>query len=201
MAKRSTGRRAEIIKAARDLFQTQGYEKATMQGLMDRLDIAKGTIYHYFSSKEALLEAVIEEMVSANIEQMEAVLAEKKGSALEKIEALVTMGNLAAENADILEQLHKPGNEAMHLRLLAATLTQQAPLYAKLIEEGCKEGIFQTEFPLECAEVILSAIQFLTDVGLYPWTEEEIMRRMRAFPKLIEQLLKAPVDSFQFLIK
>jgi hypothetical protein len=88
----------------------------------------------------------------------------------------------------------------MHTRLLAVALLKQAPLYAKLIQQGCDEGIFQTESPLECAEFILSAIQFLTDAGIYPWTQADLMRRIQAFPQLVEQLLKAPPGSFQFLI-
>lgn len=34
----------------------------------------------------------------------------------------------------------------------------------------------------------------------YPWTEEELLRRARAFPKLIEQQLKALSGSFDFLV-
>ena len=168
--KKSQQRRADILQTARHLFETQGYEKTSMQQLMEQLDIAKGTIYHYFQSKEELLEAVIAEIVEANIKQMEALVEEKEEAALEKLKALVSMGHLASENASMLEPLHQPGNEAMHLRLLAATLMKQAPLYGKLIQQGCDEGIFQTDFPLECAEFILSATQFLTDAGIYPWT-------------------------------
>ena len=87
----------------------------------------------------------------------------------------------------------------MHIRLLAATLVKQAPLYGKLIQQGCDEGIFQTDSPLTCAEFILSAVQFLTDLGIYPWTQEDLIRRAQAFPKLIEQQLKAPTGSFQFM--
>jgi hypothetical protein len=63
----------------------------------------------------------------------------------------------------------------------------------------CDEGVFKTRAPLECAEFMLSAIQFLTDMGIYPWTEEDLKRRIQAFPTLIEQLLQAPSGSFQFL--
>ena len=87
----------------------------------------------------------------------------------------------------------------MHTRLLVATLMKQAPLYAKLIQQGCEEGIFKTSTPLECAEFILSGLQFLTDLGIYPWAKEDLMRRFKAFPKLIEQLLQAPQDSFHFI--
>ena len=87
----------------------------------------------------------------------------------------------------------------MHSRLFAATLMKQAPLYAEIIQQGCDEGVFKTGAPLECAEFILSAIQFLTDMGIYPWTEEDLRRRTQAFPTLIEQMLQAPPGSFQFL--
>ena len=200
IVKKAADRKSEIVKAARHLFQTKEYDKATMQDVMNSLGIAKGTIYHYFKSKDELFEAVIEDIVDMNIAQMQTLLKDAKGNALKKIQLLIETGNMAASNSAILDHLHRRGNDAMHIRLLAETLVKQAPLYAKLIQEGCDEGLFQTDTPLECAEFILSAVQFLTDMGIYPWTQEDLSRRVRAFPKLIEQQLKAPVGSFQFLI-
>ena len=132
---------------------------------------------------------------------MKTLIKESKGNALEKLKILVKAGNITADNSTILDHLHKPGNDAMHSRLLAATIVKQAPLYAELIQQGSNEGIFQTETPLECAEFILSAIQFLTDMGIYPWTQEDLNRRIQAFPKLIERQLQAPHGSFQFLVE
>ena len=196
--KKFVDRKADIVRAARYLFQTKEYDKTTMQNVMDALGIAKGTIYHYFRSKEDLLEAVITQIVEESIEQMQASLKETKGTALEKLKLLVKAGNMTADNKSILDHLHKPGNDAMHSRLLAAALIKQAPLYAAIIQQGCDEGIFATETPLECAEFILSAIQFLTDMGIYPWTQQDLNRRIQAFPRLIEQQLQAPPGSFQF---
>ena len=199
VVKKFEDRRADIVKAARRLFQTKEYDKTTMQDVMDALGIAKGTIYHYFKSKEALLAAVIEDIVDQNIHQMQMLVKEANGNALEKMKLLVKTGSIAEENKTLLDHLHQPGNDAMHTRLLAATLIKQAPLYAELIQQGCDEGLFTTEAPLECAEFILSGIQFLTDVGIYPWAQKDLSRRILAFPKLIEQQLQAPPGSFQFL--
>lgn len=201
IVKKSAERRADIIHAARSLFLTKEYEKTTMQDVMNTLNIAKGTIYHYFKSKEDLLEAVVNDIVEKNFEDMQKLVQHTKGNALKKIQALAETGSIAEDNKPILEQLHKSGNEALHLRLLAATLVKQAPLYAAIIEQGCKEGTFKTNAPLECAEFILSSIQFLTDRGIYPWTQEDVVRRVQAFPGIIEQMLKAPPGSFQFLAK
>jgi len=199
--KSSTSRRASIIDTARDLFQTREYDKATMQDVMDALGVAKGTIYHYFPSKEALLEAVIENIVDANIDHMKNLMQSASGTALEKMQLLATAGDISTENASLLDKLHQPGNSAMHSRILASTLTKQALLYEQLIKQGCDEGVFEVDNPLECAELFLAGIQFLTDRGIYPWSSEDLQRRARAFPKLLEQLLKAPSGSFDFMLQ
>jgi AcrR family transcriptional regulator len=192
-------RKEEILRVARNLFLTRDYDKTTMVDIMDALEIAKGTIYHYFKSKEALFEAVIEDIVEKNVQQMATLIKNSSKNALEKIQLLVNAGNIFPENKRIAAQLHKPANDALHSRLLAIALMKQAPLYAKIIQQGCDEGVFKTATPLECAEFILSAVQFLIDMGIYPWTEETLKRRIQAFPTLIEQLLQAPPRSFQFL--
>jgi AcrR family transcriptional regulator len=200
IVKKPDVRRAEIIKAARDLFQTRDYEHTTMQDVMDELDIAKGTIYHYFKSKEELLEAVIQDIVDQAVDYMQSVVDNAGGNALEKIQLLVAAGKMAQENDKILEQIHHPGSAGMHVRLLAVTFTKQAPLYAKLFQQGCDEGLFQTETPLESAEFILTAIQFLTDQGISSWSDEDLYRRAKAIPVLIERILNAKPGSFRFLL-
>ncbi len=192
-------RRAEIIQAARQLFLSKDFAKTTMQDVMKHLDIAKGTIYHYFPSKDALLDAVVVTMVAERIAIMEAYLEETEGNALEKITKLVELGRMGEDNPDLLASLHTPSNAAIHLRILAESIALLAPLYEKIIRQGCQEGIFHTETPLECAEFILAGLQFLSDVGIYSWREATLKRRRLAFPRIIEQQLRAPENSFAFL--
>jgi AcrR family transcriptional regulator len=63
-------RKKEILKVARNLFLTKDYDQTTIVDIMDALKIAEGTIYQYFTSKEALFEAVIEDVAENNIIQM-----------------------------------------------------------------------------------------------------------------------------------
>ncbi len=201
IVKKPETRRQEIIAAARELFQTKAYAKTTMRDVMEKLGIAKGTIYHYFKSKEKLLEAVVENIIEEDIAHKQALLKETPGNALEKLRVLVTAGSLPEDHGEILEHLHHPGNVGMHTRLLAIAIERQAPLYESLFRQGCEEGVFQTEHPLESAEFILAGIQLLTDVGLHPWAQEDLVRRAMAFPALVEAQLKAPAGSFNFLLE
>ena len=198
--KKPEERRQEIVETARELFQKKNYESTTMQDIMNALGIAKGTIYHYFKSKEDLLEAVVEDSVDKYIAGMEKVLNEIEGNGLDKIRALIKSGNVEEEQGNILEHLHHPGNISLHTRQLAVTISRLAPLYASTIQQGCEEGIFQTKHPLECAEFLLAGIQFLTDIGFHTWSEKELTRRAMAFPALVEAQLHAPKGSFDFLL-
>lgn len=199
IVKNAAERREEIVAAACRLFLSKGYDKTTMQEVMHEVQVAKGTIYHYFKSKEELLEAAISSIVKEEINQLQQVMENSRGSALDKIEQLALAG-IDSHDQELLDHLHQPGNAGMHIRLLAALITKQAPLYAELIRQGCEEGIFETETPLECAEFILAATQFLTDEGIYQWTDEQLRRRGLALPGLVEAQLRAPEGSFQFLL-
>jgi len=202
VVKKPDERRKEIIQAARELFQEKDYDKMTMQQLMVKLNIAKGTIYHYFSSKEDLLESVVEDLMDKELERKRQLLKSSRCAnlnALEKFKKLVTSDRMSEENDQILENLHHPGNTLMHTRLLGRYIIKLAPIFATVIEEGCEQGVFKTEHPRECAEFLFSGFQFMTDVGFYPWSEAQLARRIKAFPSLIETQLGAPKGSFSFL--
>jgi AcrR family transcriptional regulator len=204
VVKKADVRKREIIKAARDLFQKGDYESTTMQAIMDELSIAKGTIYHYFASKEELLEAVVEDLISERIRAKKEMMKSngyKAMDALEKLRLFSTFDRLEEDNERILEELHRPGNTIVHTRQIGRFLTMLAPFYAEVIQEGCDQGLFKTDHPLECAEFFLAGIQFITDVGFYPWTEDQLARRMKAIPSLVEAQLGAPEGSFNFLVE
>lgn len=192
-------RKQEIITTARRLFQTESYDKITMQRIVDEVGIAKGTVFYYFESKEDLLKAVVEDIIREDSERKQLVIEKTPGSALDKIRAVMQLESMAAKYPGVLESLHEPSNAAMHSQLLGVMVANEAQLYETLIRQGCEEGIFQTNTPLECAEFIISGIQFLTDIGIYPWSEADLVRRSQAFPSLVEAILKAEPGSFQFM--
>ena len=53
-------RRDEILDVAERLIRTRGYDGVSVQDVQNELGCSRGAIYHYFRSKEAILEAVIE---------------------------------------------------------------------------------------------------------------------------------------------
>lgn len=202
IVKKPEERRREIIAAAIKLFSEKGYERVTMQDIMKMLNIAKGTIYHYFDSKESLLEAVVEEIVREDLERKKILLQDegyRRLGVVEKFEALLSTDPISESHSEILRELNSSGMAVIHARQLGKYLIQLAPLFAEVIQEGCEEGVFHTEHPLESAEFLLAGAQFITDIGFYPWSPGQLMRRMQALPGLVEAQLNAPKGSFDFL--
>ena len=199
IVKKPEERRAEIILAAKEIFMAKDYDRTTMQDVMQKLSIAKGTIYHYFKSKEDLLEAVIQHIVDTYINDIQQTLDNSKGTALDQFRTLIKAGQIADREKETIDSLHRPGNVALHSRLLALAVSRLAKLYAEVSAQGCKEGVFATEHPLESAELLLAGIQFLTDEGCYPWSKTDLKRRMDAIPVLFEAQLKAKKGTFDFL--
>lgn len=204
IVKKAEVRRAEIIEAAVRLFRSKGRESVTMQEIMDELGIAKGTIYHYFRSKEDLLEAIVGDLVEKELAAKEALLRGPEAAGLDalgRMRALTGGPSLADENEKVLETLHGEEHAAMHARQLGRYIKRLAPLFAEVIEQGRREGVFTTETPLESAEFMLAGAQFITDAGFYPWSAADLGRRAAALPALIENQLGAPAGSFGFLKK
>lgn len=74
-------RRAEILEAAFYTFAQDGYQKTDLQIVADKLGIAKGTIYRYFSSKRELFFAVLEH----GIAQLQAAVKDRANAAVDPV--------------------------------------------------------------------------------------------------------------------
>ncbi len=61
-SRRVAWRRAEILTAAGQLFAEKGYHRTTTQDIAEAAEVSEGTIYNYFSSKEELLFAIMEQI-------------------------------------------------------------------------------------------------------------------------------------------
>jgi len=57
-ARRAEQRRRQILAAASRVFARKGYDRATTREIADEADLAEGTIYNYFDSKQQLLLAL-----------------------------------------------------------------------------------------------------------------------------------------------
>src|SRR5438094_1115656 len=78
-------RRNEILDVAERLLATKGYEQMAIRDIVDELQIAKGTVYHYFDSKQALLMALVERMGEKVERLVLPIIDDRQLAALDKL--------------------------------------------------------------------------------------------------------------------
>lgn len=80
--------RGRLLSHAAKLFRDKGYERTTVRDIAAAVGIQSGSIFHHFPSKDAILFAVIEEVIKANTQRLQ-VACEQEKTTKEKLRALI----------------------------------------------------------------------------------------------------------------
>jgi AcrR family transcriptional regulator len=215
VVKEPTLRRDEILDSAQKLIFTKGYEQMTIQDILDDLHIAKGTIYHYFDSKQALLEAFIERIQAETEKLLLPILHDENRNALEKLQGFFdALDSLRSSNIDGVVRLarvwYRDDNILVREKVNAAVFKQRAPLLNLIVEQGAREGAFTTAHPEHAGQVILSLLQGMGNAHislLYALDEEadeaqcveQIIAVQAAYMDAMERALGAGPNSLNRL--
>src|SRR5262245_46874147 len=82
--------REEILARAAEVFERKGYGQATIQDVAQALELSRSALYHYFKSKDEILEALVAEHTEQAAEQMERHIAKRSGPAIEQLRDLLS---------------------------------------------------------------------------------------------------------------
>ena len=93
--------RKELLDKSFDLFAEKGYASITMREIAQGLDVSTGTLYHYFPSKQALFEQLVEWLSHKDVLLASEELAGME-TLQERIEALGQL--LVREESDTIKQ-------------------------------------------------------------------------------------------------
>lgn len=139
-------RRADILNAARDVFNTIGFSDAKIVDITDAADIGKGTFYQYFETKDHVLAALWAEYVDAFIVTTQAMLAAEEDQWTTVDRLLTSLIDHAVENAELHRLVYGSGN-AKALELCRDSNTQVVDLICAFIVRGASDGAFRSRNP------------------------------------------------------
>jgi AcrR family transcriptional regulator len=157
----------EILDCAQNFFFTQGYEQTSIQMIIDEVGIAKGTFYHYFHSKEELLDGVIERMLYQTLEMLAPMMEDDQLNSLEKFNYFVNyLNNWSLDNITFFKEVMKvyfqEENALFREKINQARIHFTVPLLGQIIRQGIEEGNFETDDPELMAEIIIEMGQPLS---------------------------------------
>ncbi len=183
-------RRREILVAARGLFTTKGYDQTSVNDILRIVDIAKGTFYYYFASKEEVLEAIILDIVEEGAKRAEAILKNRSIPLVNRIiMAIMAQAPEFEGSEEIKEELHKVENAKLERLYLREMLKRMTPVLQEPVEEGIERDIFHMDYPTECIESILLLGHMMFDCDVFQWEMEEYPKKIQAFLCNAERML------------
>jgi AcrR family transcriptional regulator len=201
-------RRDAFLDVAQRLIQTKGYEQMSIQDVLDELDASRGALYHYFGSKEDLLDGVVDRFADGAMSAVAPILADPHLPALRKLEKV--LGGIASIKAEqkllmlaIMEVWSSEGNALVREKVRRLTSSRLEPILTTVIRQGIDEGIITSNSPDELARVILYLIQgyqelagefFLARQG-GTIDFEVVLRTYAVFTEAFERILGIPHGS------
>ncbi len=192
-------RKKEIIAAARSLFNEKGYEETSVNDIIKKAGIAKGTFYYYFSSKEEIMNDVVMKDMARHVAEVMPVVDSQTLSPAEKFRDFILQHQIShTENIEVLEFFRKKSDIVMRHKTLVASLHTFSPLIEKIIHEGNQKKIFNVEYPEETAELIMAGLIFNFDPNIMKKTKEEYIKNVYALAQMMEKVLSAEKGSFSF---
>jgi AcrR family transcriptional regulator len=174
-----------------------GYESTTLSLIIKELEISKGAFYHYFQTKEACADAAVDMFAQDCYEKVTQQMEQNETADINLRNMIIACSKLFDENEKSIEWINVPSNAMFHQKLMAALVKKLAPVYADVILQGVREKIFETEYPLELAQMILTLSNFFFDADLFGWSSQEMPAKFDAFIELFSRSLKADPKVFE----
>ena len=197
IVKTAEERKEEILDVAEQLFAEKGFDNASTNDIINKIGIARGTLYHHFGSKEEILDAIVDRMISRSIAGARAIIKDTSIPLLDRLSgAFLSLNINTGAGVEVLEQIHKPQNALLHQKTQERLLGEVVPMIAELIEEGNKSGLFNSRYPLEAAEMVIVYSNMAFD-ELAELSPEQMQEKIMAFIYHTEKILGAKEKSME----
>jgi len=203
-----TVKRNEILSVAQRLVYTTGFEQMSVQDILDELKISKGAFYHYFDSKLALLDGLVERMMDDAVQVLQPIVDAANLAAVEKLQRYFATGSrwkVARKSfmLDLLRVWYTDSNTLVRQKQEAAAVKRIAPMLAKIVRQGIAEGVFTTTYPDQIGSMIWGLAEGITDnvaeLLLSNDPPVDALQRLEAiigaYSEAMERILGAPAGS------
>lgn len=205
-------RKNELLDAAQELFFTKGYKQTSIESIIKKIGVAKGTFYYYFKSKEDLLDKLTYKMSKKILEEVKKIVEKDDLNAIDKLnQAYAVARSVKLENMELLKVLLKAfyndRNLFLRHKMFMSSMEILAPEFSKIIRQGVNEKVFNTPFPDEAARLIFEIAntfsgkipQLIMDLDKNPENLNKVEKEYRVYENAIERIVGAEEGTVEIV--
>jgi TetR/AcrR family fatty acid metabolism transcriptional regulator len=153
----TSGKRESILRAATRVFARNGYFNSKVADIAREADVADGTVYLYFKSKEEILHSIFDQNMTEAINAGR-LLIEKISDPGEKLRriAMLHLERLGADpDLAVVFQVELRGSTKFMREFSAAGFAEYLDLLRQTFEAGQRSGVFRKELNAKLVSKIL----------------------------------------------
>lgn len=175
--------RSAFVDAALSLLRAKGWAAISTEEILRTTGASKGALYHYFRSKQSLLEAVVDQMADQVVEQMEAAIDGSRDDPATRLSSVFeALGRWKVDRLDVLAPVlrawQSEANAPARERLRAVMATRIAPLVARCLQPVQSDE--PSEATVELGRVLVAMVQALNDRLADLLLDQQDIRQSRA---------------------
>ncbi|MCE7792329.1 TetR/AcrR family transcriptional regulator [Salipaludibacillus sp. CUR1] len=213
-AKERHDRKQEFLDTALDLFYEKGYEKTTIKDIINQVGLSKGAFYHYFESKEDVIEQISEAFAEETIYSVKKLSERTDINAVEKINRSIELiqqhkKQFKDKRKKIKGAFNSEENLKLQKKILDRLKGRILPYYKRMLDEGVTDNLFDIPDSTELAEFFLltfdnlsKSIEALESAMLDRKTMDEqefktaLENKLAFYQEVIERVFKVEKDTF-----
>lgn len=191
-------RKEKLIQIALDQFLEKGYENTTITDLQKAFGLTKGGMYHYFTSKEEILDTVIEKGIGDWIDEVRNHIMELPAE--DRLMYLCFTDTANSFSSQLLQYSRSGDSSIVTYKLREQRMKMSVPLVTEIIKQYVDSGFYTCDYPEEIAEILLMlAVSTSDQIFGHPTNEDKWKRRIDAMITLWRNCVHPPENHLDEL--
>lgn len=191
-----------ILDALQELLENKNIQTISVSEIAQTAGIGKGSIYYYFPSKDAILEALVERNYEKPLKTAKNLAKQTDISPFTRMAMIFqacrnSSSEFKSQRNAALNGAHE--SAFLHQKYLTHIISELKPELTEIIKQGIGSGDIRFEYPAALAEIVIIVLAVKLDNTLVPSTEEEIEGIIIGLISLLEKGTENPEGSLNFL--
>lgn len=193
-----------ILDALHQLLEDQTMQNISVSDIAKKAGIGKGSIYYYFPSKEAILDALIERNYEKPLKTAKSLAGQTDVSPFTRMamilqacrnssEAFLNQGQNVSVTANAQESAF------LHQKYMNHLIAELKPSLTEIIRQGIAAGDIHFEYPAALAEIVLIVLAVKLNNTFLSATAEDSEDTIRGLVSLLERGTGVPQGALNYL--
>ena len=168
-AKNHLTKKRELVNIAEKLFLQKGYAETSVDDILSAAGLSKGGFYHYFKTKDEVLAESVGFFIEDTLLELEPIVENKTMNAMEKLTLFLTkQASLKQSKIRFAKYFGMViSSDLILFKFYLSMCEKYVCPVAKIIEQGIEENVFNVEYPLETADILVRMLATAPQSNFY----------------------------------